>query len=164
MPDHWIESLATQIRDKDRTAAEDFARAQHNSAVIAEKAKPFFVSLVQSLQDDINALRTALQGDLTASETGLQTLRSCEVKISRARFPWVDATLEHVGEAIKLEYVKAPGVAEDHATLEPKSCTFTFRVTEDDAVYIADMFSAEPANFYEPEELARRIAEMLFTP
>src|SRR5947199_6547491 len=87
----WIESLAGDIKLKNREAAEEYGRDQHNATVIAEKGKAFFVSLLQSLQQDVDALRTSLQGDLTASETGLQTIRACEVKISRARFPWVDA-------------------------------------------------------------------------
>ena len=64
------------------------------------------------LQQNVDALRTRLQGDLTASETGVQTIRACEVKITRARFPWVDATIEHHGDNITLDYAKTPAARE----------------------------------------------------
>ena len=104
----WIDSLADDIKPKNHEAAENYGRDQHYAAVIAEKGKPFFVLSPAVLQQNIDALRTRLQGDLTASETGVQTVRACEVKISRARFPWVDATVEHHGETITLDYAKTP--------------------------------------------------------
>lgn len=159
----WIESLADDIKSKNHDAAENYNRDQHYAGVIAEKGKPFFVSLLQSLQQDVDALRASLQGDLTASETGVQTVRACELKISRARFPWVEATVEHRGEDISLEYAKAAG-APGNPQQDRKTCIFAFRVAPDDSLYVADTFGAEPAEYKEPEALARRICEILFTP
>jgi hypothetical protein len=73
------------------------------------RGKEFFVALVQYLQENVDALRSQLQGDLTASETRVQTSRADEVKITRSRFPWVDARLTHHGDTITLEYAKGPG-------------------------------------------------------
>ena len=158
----WIDSLAEDIKSKNHDAAENYGRDQHYASVIAEKGKPFFVSLLQCLQQNVDALRTRLQGDSTASETGLQTIRACEVKISRARFPWVDATVEHHGETITLDYAKTPGIPDPQQ--ERKTCTFAFHVTPEDVLYVTDAFGAEHAEYDEPEALARRICETLFTP
>ena len=162
-PQEWIDSLAAEIKQKNREAADDYGRNQHCSAVIAEKGKAFFVSMIQALQQNVDALRLCLQGDLTASETGVQTVRACEVKVSRARFPWVDATIEHNGDNITLDYAKRPGTPGD-PNEDRKSCTFAFRVASDDTLYITDAFAADPASYSEPEALARRITETLFAP
>lgn len=162
MDQEWIEQIAGEIKRKNQEAAENFNRSQHAAAVIAEKGKPFFVSMVQSLQQNVDSLRTKLQGDITAAETGLQTVRACEVKVTRARFPWVDATLEHHGETITLDYAKNAGTAGDNQ--ERKQNTYTFRVGPEDTVYVQDSFGAEHAAFWEPETLAQCITEILFKP
>jgi hypothetical protein len=159
----WIDSLAEEIRQKNHQAAEEYGQSQHYAAVIAEKGKAFFVAVIQSLQQNVDALRASLQGDLTASETGVQTVRACEVKITRARFPWVDATLEHNGDNITLDYAKTPGTPGD-PNQDRKNCTFAFRVSPDDTLYVTDAFAAEPADYNDPESLARRITEVLFAP
>lgn len=163
MAQEWIESLAVEIKRKNHEAAENYGRQQHYAAVIEEKAKPFFVSLVQCLQQNVDALRSQLQGDLTAAETGVQTVRACEVKISRARFPWVDATLEHTGDIIKLDYAKTAGTPGDPEQ-NRKTETYSFRVAPDDTLSISEAFAAQPAEYREPEQLAQHIAELLFAP
>lgn len=163
MAQEWIEQIAADIKRKNEQAAEDFARAQHAATVVAEKGKQFFMSMVQSLQQNVDALRAQLQGDPTASETGLQSVRACEVRLTRARFPWVEATLEHQGETITLDYAKTAGAAAD-TNQDRKQCIFAFRVTAGDTLYVQDAFAAEHAEFQQPEDLARRITEILFTP
>lgn len=163
MPQEWIDALAEDIKAKNHEAADNYGRQQHYAGVIADKGKPFFVSLVQSLQQNVDALRSRLQGDLTAAETGVQTIRACEVKITRARFPWVDATVEHNGETITLDYAKTSGTPGDPEQ-NRKTLTYEFRVDPDDTLYIADAFAAEPADYKDPDTLARRITEVLFAP
>lgn len=162
MTHEWIEQIAAEIKRKNAEAAETFSREQHAAAVIAEKGKPFFVSTVQSLQQNVDSLRAQLQGDITASDIGMQTVRACEVKVTRARFPCVDATLEHHGETITLDYAKAPGTSVEQA--ERKQSTYTFRVGPEDTVYVQDAFAAEHAAFRDPESLAQHLTELLFTP
>ena len=163
MPEEWIEALAGDIKQKNHDAAEEYGRQQHYAGVIEEKAKPFFVSLVQSLQQDVDALRTQLQGDLTASEMGVQTIRACEVKIARARFPWVDASVEHSGDVITLDYAKTVGTPGD-PNQDRKTHTYAFRVTPEDVLYITDAFGAEPVDYDDPASLAQHIVELLFAP
>ncbi|MDP9038246.1 MAG: hypothetical protein M3O02_03095 [Acidobacteriota bacterium] len=163
MAQEWIEQLAGEIKQKNQQPAEEFGRAQHAATVVAEKGKQFFVTMVQALQHNVDALRSQLQGDLTAAETGLQTVRACEVKVTRARFPWVDATIEHHGDTITLDYAKGSGTAAE-GTPERKQCTYTFRVTPEDCLYVRDAFAVEHAEYDQPDSLARRITELLFTP
>ena len=97
MATEWIEKLAEEIKQKNHEAAAEYGRAQHYAGIVSARGKEFFVALVQCLQENVDALRSQLQGDLTASETRVQTSRADEVKITRSRFPWVDARLTHHG-------------------------------------------------------------------
>lgn len=161
MATEWIEKLADEIKQKNHKAAEDYGRAQHYAGIIAERGKGFFVALVQCLREDVDALRSQLQGDLTAAETQVQTSRADEVKIARSRFPWVDALLTHHDDTITLDYAKGPGVEGD-----PKMGrvvrAFSFEVGTDDGLFVRDAFAEPGREYKQPEELARRIMEMLF--
>lgn len=161
MAKEWIDDLAQDIKQRNRDAAQEYGRAQHYSGIISAAGKEFFVSLVSSLQDNVGALRNQLQGDPVSADTALQTIQVNEVKITRARFPWVDARLIHRDDTIALDYAKALGLAGDPA-LDRKARIFTFRVAADDTPFVEDAF-AEPAQQYRrPEDLARHITEILF--
>jgi hypothetical protein len=161
MAKEWIEDLAQGIKEKDREAAQDYGRAQHYAGIVSTLGKKFFISLVLCLQENVDTLRSRLQGDPTSAGMALQTIKVDEVAITRERFPWVDARLTHSGETIALDYAKGPGVAGD-AKLDRKTRRFAFLVAPDDSLYVEDAF-ADPARQYrQPEELARQITEMLF--
>jgi hypothetical protein len=162
MAKEWIEKLAQDIKQKNHEAAEDYGRAQHYEGIVAAQGKEFFVALVLALQEDVDALRSQLQGDLTSSETRVQTTKADEVKVTRSRFPWVDARLTHHGDTISLDYAKGAGLAGD-AGLDRKTATFTFRVAPDDVLSVEDAFADRPQSYPHPEDLARRIAELLFS-
>ena len=168
MAQEWIDSIAQQIKEKNREAAEDYGRSEHYAGIIADKGKPFFMSLVQQLQQNVDGLRSCLQGDATAADTTVETVRACEVKLTRSRFPWVDARVEHHGENITLDYAKTAGAkpagTNGGATMDRKTCTYAFRVSPDDTLYVEEAFAAEPGQYTQPEELARRITEILFAP
>jgi hypothetical protein len=156
MAKEWIEHLAQDIKQRNHEAAEEYGRAQHYAGIIDSEGKAFFVA-----QEDVAALRAQLQGDLTSSETAVQPVKAGEVKITRSRFPWVDARLTHQGETITLDYAKTPGVAAD-PTLDRKTCAVAFKVAPDDTLSVEDAFAPQPRQYRQPEELARRITEILF--
>ena len=110
MAKEWIEQLAEGIKQRSHEAAEQYGRAQHYAGIVSAQGKEFFVALVQALQENVDGLRAQLQGDPASSETRVQTSKADEVKITRSRFPWVDARLTHHEETIALEYAKGPGV------------------------------------------------------
>ena len=163
MPTEWIEKLADDIKQKNHEAAAEYGRAQHYAGIVSTRGKEFFFALVQALQEDVDALRSRLQGDLTASETRVQTSRPDEVKITRSRFPWVDARLIHHDDTITLDYAKGLGVA---GTLKPESVirAFSLQVAPDDTLFVCDAFADPGREYKQPAELARRITEMLFSP
>jgi hypothetical protein len=165
MAQAWIEQLADNIKQKNHEAAEDYGRAQHYTGIIATRGKEFFVALVLSLQEKVESLRTRLQGDLTSSETRVQTTRADEVKIARARFPWIDARLTHREATITLDYVKGPGLEGD-PKLDRKTSSFAFQVGPGDTLYVEDTFpspdTAPPNRYPTPADLARHITEILF--
>jgi hypothetical protein len=161
MAKDWIETLAEDIRRRNRDAALEYGRAQHFAGIISAQGKQYFVALVLCLQDDIETLRRQLQGDAVASDTALQTIKPDEVRITRARFPWVDARLIHQDETITLDYAKGPGSEEDPA-LDRKTRSFAFHVGSDGTVVVQDAFAEPSQNYRKPEELARSIVELLF--
>jgi hypothetical protein len=161
MAKEWIESLAQGIKQRNHEAAEDYGRAQHYAGVISGRGKEFFVALVTCLQENVDGLRSQLQGDLTSSETRVQTTKADEVKITRMRFPWIDAHLTYHDDTIKLDYAKSPGLAGDPA-LDRKMASFVFRVAPDDTLSVEDAFVDPPRSYAKPEDLGRHITELLF--
>jgi hypothetical protein len=161
MTEAWIEDLAQDIKAKNRDAAQDYGRAQHFAGIVAERGKGYFVALVSCLQENVDALRRRLQGDPTSADTTFQTIRPDEIKITRARFPWVDAHIAHRDDTIALDYAKGLGTAGD-PQLDRKTRSFVFRVAPDDALFAEEAFAAQPRSYPKPEELARHITELLF--
>jgi hypothetical protein len=161
MAKDWIETLAEDMRQRNRDAAVEYGRAQHFAGIISAQGKEYFVALVLCLQEDIDALRRQLQGDAVASETVLESVKPDEVRIKRARFPWVDARLIHQDETITLDYAKGRGSEGDPA-LDRKTRSFAFQVASDDTVFVQDAFTEPPRRYTRPEELARSIVELLF--
>ena len=162
MAKEWIEQLAQDIKQRNHQAAEDYGRSQHYSGIISNQGKEFFVALVQCLQENVDAIRSQLQGDLTSSETRVQTSKADEVKITRSRFPWIDARLTHHDDTLTLDYATAPGQMGD-LTVARKTATFAFKVAPDDTLSIQDAFADPPHSYPKPEDLARRITELLFS-
>jgi len=165
MAKEWIEQLAEGIKQRNHEAAEEYGRAQHYAGIVSAQGKEFFVALLQALQENVDALRAQLQGDPASSETRVQTSKADEVKITRSRFPWVDARLTHHEETIALEYAKGPGVKAAGVVgdaPERQTASFAFRVAADDTLSVEDAFAEPPRIYATPEELARKITEMLF--
>jgi len=161
MAEAWIENLAEDIKQRNRTAAEENGRAQHCDGIIADQGKSFFIALVRCLQENVDVLRRQLQGDLVSADTSLETIKPDEVKIARARFPWVDARLIHREDTIVLDYAKGLGVAGDPET-DRKTQTYAFQVAPDETLFAQDAFDEPPQRYTQPEELARHITEVLF--
>jgi hypothetical protein len=162
MPKEWIANLAQEIKQKNHEAAEKYGRDQHYAGIISTAGKEFFVSLTRCLQENVDAIRHQLQGDSTAAEMAVETVRADELRIARARFPWVDARLTHHEDRITLDYAKDPGLAGD-AKLDRKTQTYAFKVGADDGLYVEDAFADQPGRYEKPEELAQHITELLFS-
>lgn len=161
MAKEWIDKLADDIRSKNREAAEEFGRKQHYAELIASRGQQFFLALVDTLQQDVNALRSRLQGDPTAADMQVQPLGADEVKITRERFPWVDANLRRADGTITLEYAKRPGLNGDPSQ-DRKTCAFAYQVSPDEKLYLEEAFAGEAQRYDTPEDLARHITELLF--
>jgi hypothetical protein len=161
MGKEWIENLAQDIRQKGHEAAEDYGREQHKEGIVAKSGHLFFASFVTCLEDDVNEIKRHLQGDVTASETTFQTINPNEVKLTRSRFPWFDASITHRDSTIVLDYAKGLGIAGD-PTLDRQAAHFTFHVAPDDTLSIQQSFGDNPRQFHQPEDLARHVTELLF--
>ena len=128
MAEEWIEKLTQDIKQKDHEAAEDwYGTAQHYAGIISDLGKGFFLALAQCLTDNVEALRRGLQGDVTAAETGVQTIKAegGDQNHAGARFPWVDARVVHNLDTITLDYARGPGVAGD-PNIDRTTRTFAF--------------------------------------
>jgi hypothetical protein len=161
MAKEWIENLAQGIKQKNHEAAEKYGRDQHYAGIISTAGKEFFMDLARCLQENVDAIRRQLQGDSTAAEMGVETIRADEIRITRARFPWVDARLTHHEDRITLDYAKDPG-AQGDPKLDRKVCTYAFQVGPEDNLFIQDAFADQPNRYVKAEELAQHITELLF--
>ena len=161
MAKEWIANLAQDIKQKSHEAAEQYGRSQHQAGIITTQGKPFFAAFISCLEEDVAEIKRQLQGDVTASETIIQTTGLTEVKLTRSRFPWFDARITHHDPTITLDYAKGLGIAGD-PSIDRKSRNFAFQVTDDDALYVQDAFDDNPKRFHQPEDLARHILQILF--
>ena len=164
MAKEWIESLAQEIRQKNHEVAEEFGRAQHQSDVISVQGRLFFHDVVRALEDNFTQMRKMLQGDSTAAETGIMTTGATQAHLTRARFPWFDGHLEHKDPNVTFEYAKELGVPGDPALAERKLLVFAFQVDGADKLTAQDAFGDQPATYATPDDLARKITEILFAP
>ena len=73
MAKEWIENIATEIKQKNREAAEEFGRQQHQADVIGVQGRVFFADMVRSLEDNFTQIRRQLQGDPTSAEIAILT-------------------------------------------------------------------------------------------
>ena len=91
----------------------------------------------------------------------MQTTRPGELRITRERFPWVDANVIHRDETITVDYARSSGLPAD-PQLGRQSRVFTMRAAPDDTLYAEEGFGDRPARYESPEDLARAILELLF--
>ena len=157
----WIDRLAEDIREKNREAAQAYGRDQHFADVVDRLGTEFFVRFATRLEQDVDALRRRLQGDVTSSETVVQSGKAGELRITRERFPWVDAVVTHRDDTILVDYAKGAGLAGD-PMLDRQSRAFALRADADDRVYAEGAFGDRPQRYESPEELARSVMELLF--
>jgi len=163
MAKEWIENLATEIKQKNREAAEEFGRQQHQADIIGTQGRIFFGDMVRSLEDNFTQIRRQLQGDPTSAEIAVLTSGATQVRLTRSRFPWFDAHILHEDKAITLEYAKDLGVVGDPTLADKKTLVFEFRVSPEDKLWVEDAFGDIPQKYVTPDELAQRITEILFT-
>jgi hypothetical protein len=161
MDKEWIANLAQNIKQKSHEAAEDYGRSQHQAGIISSQGRQFFSTVVLCLEENVTEIKRQLQGDVTASDTTFQANGPSEIRLTRSRFPWFDAAINHRDSIIVLDYAKGLGVAGD-PSLDRKSSHFDFHVDADDTLSIQEAFSDNPKQFHEPAELARHIIQLLF--
>jgi len=106
MGKEWIEQLAGGLKEKGRDAAESYGREQHRAGIIDVEGKVFFMAVVAALEQDFTELRGQLQGSAISCETSIVRTGPAEVKLTRSRFPWFNATLKHDGPKVTLDYAK----------------------------------------------------------
>jgi hypothetical protein len=161
----WIEQLAADIKEKDREAANAYGREQHRLGVVSAKGHAFFAVVAQELEGTFSEIKAQLQGDVTSSETSIETNGVNQVMMSRSRFPWFDAVLKYEQSTIVLDYAQGKGVAVDPkiaGKTERQVTVYTFAVTPEDVLLVEEGFGEHPKRFAEPEDLARHITEILF--
>jgi hypothetical protein len=162
MAKEWIEQLAQEIKEKNREAAEEFGRQQHQNDIIETQGRIFFTDMVRALEDNFTQIRRLLQGDPTSAEIATATTGATQVRLTRARFPWFDAHITHQDGRMTLEYAKEKGVVGDETLAEKKTLIFDFKVGADDKLWVEDAFGDTPRKYAAPDELAERITEILF--
>jgi hypothetical protein len=159
----WIERLAAMIKERNRDAANAYGGEQHRLGVVQAKGYEFFAVLAQELEVNFSEIQAQLQGDVTSSETSIETNGVNQVMMARSRFPWFDAVLKYEQSTIVLDYAQGKGVGGDPKSMAERRVTvFTFAVTEADVLWVEEGFGEHPKRFAQPEDLARHIMEILF--
>ncbi len=164
MTQDWIAALAQDIKQKNHEAAEEYGRAQHRASIVAHGGPAFFAELVTCVQQDVAELRSELQGDVTSADIAVQAVSFLQLKLTRSRFPWVDAQLTYQDSGIILQFAKGIGTPAD-PSLTPDRITrnFTLVANPDDTLHAEDTFAEPPIQYPHPQDLARRITEILFS-
>ena len=163
MAKEWIENLATEIKQQNREAAEEFGRQQHQADVIATLGRVFFADVVRGLEDNFTQIRRQLQGDPASADIAVQTTGSTQARLTRTRFPWFDGHITHEDGKITLDYQKDAGVVNDPTLVEKKTAIFDFHISPQDTIWVEDAFGDMPRKYETPDDLAQRITEILFT-
>ena len=158
----WIDTLAEDLKQQGREAAEAYGRDQHRAGIIAAQSPAFFTALTLCLEDDFAAIRARLQGSAIASETVVERKAPMELHLTRARFPWFDATLKHTKETLVLDFAKERGTA-PNLTSTRQSAHLTFQIDAHDRLCLIESFADTPRSFSAPEDLSRHVVEVLFT-
>ncbi len=162
MAKEWIENLAAEIKQKNREAAEEFGRQQHQADVISSQGRVFFADMVRNLEDNFTQIRRQLQGDPTSAEIAILTTGSTQVRLTRTRFPWFDAHMTHEDGKITLEYAQDRGIVADPTLADKKTLVFEFHISPEDKLWVEDAFGDTPQKYETPDDLAQRITEILF--
>jgi len=162
MAKEWIENLATEIKQKNREAAEEFGRQQHQADVIGSQGRTFFADMVRSLEDNFTQIRRQLQGDPTSAEIAILTTGSTQVRLTRTRFPWFDAHITHEDGKITLEFARDRGIVADPTLVDKTTLVFDFHISPEDKLWVEDAFGDTPQKYETPDDLAQRITEILF--
>ncbi len=165
MGKEWIEKLAEDLRERGSEAAEQYGREQHRAGIVTAEGKVFFTALVLSLEQDLGEIRSQLQGSSVSSETYMDKDGPATIRLTRTRFPWFDATLQHTGEDVVLDYAQGRGVRGEQnltTSVDRKTVHFAFQVDVRDRLSIAESFGDNPHRFDQPEALARYLVELLF--
>ncbi len=158
----WIESLTQDIKQKNREAAEEFGRGQHRDDIISAQGRIFFSDMVRSLEDNFTQIRRQLQGDPTSAEIGILATGATQAHLTRSRFPWFDAHIAHHEQKITLDYAKDLGIPGDPKLVERKTLIFDFHVDSEDKLSVQDAFGDMPKAYTTPDDLARKVTEILF--
>jgi hypothetical protein len=163
MSKEWIGQLAAEIKEKDREAASAYGLQQHRLEIMQAQGHGFFAAVAAELEGNFAEIKAELQGDVTACETSIERDGGRQVMLSRSRFPWFDAVLRYEQETMVLDYAQGKGVGGAvQTTAERRVTVFPFTVTEEDRLLVEEGLGEQPRRYREPEELARRIMEMLF--
>ncbi len=162
MAKEWIETLTGEIKERHREVAAEFSREQHRADVIAVQGRIFFSDMVRALDDNFTQIKKLLQGDATSADIAMVSTGTTQVHLTRSRFPWFDAHLGHEKEEITLDYAKDVGISADPATAERKMVVFDIHVSPEDKLTFEDKSTESVQIFDAPEDLARRVTEILF--
>ncbi len=158
----WIENLTQEIKQKNREAAEEFGRAQHQADIIGAQGRIFFGDMLRSLEDNFTQIRRQLQGDPTSAEVGILTTGATAAHLTRSRFPWFDAHIALHEHTIAMEYAKEFGIPVDPKLVERKTLLFDFHVDPEDKLSVQDAFGDMPKSYTTADDLARKVTEILF--
>jgi len=157
MTEEWLETLATQIKDRERNGAEEAARARFRTQLLGQRGPVFWKSFSDSLQQHITNLRNLLEGDVTLTEGPLSfafDMTTLEISFAKAAFPTVqfNATPRFDRGMAEITYLAAG------QKTEPLSMSCQMEISNDGRVTMR----LEGKNFTNPAAVSTFVMGKLF--
>jgi hypothetical protein len=159
LSDDVVSKITSRIRQADEEAALRDKLQLHRAELIAARAPIFFQDVVTRLQQNLNRLVARLDFGSTGIQTTLNQSSATSIAITRARHPFVNATVELkiAGQMILASWRKAN--PDPTAGVQTSSITFTLKVDADDNVIVC----TSEETFFTGIELAGHLTELFFS-
>lgn len=163
MAEDWLKRLAGEIKEKDHTAAEEKARADHELVLIKEHGSVLWRSFTDFLIKYVGDMKADLHEDITLQEGPLDIRvepKSGKIDINKEAFPYVSfmAAPQYPQRIAQVFYAvfnpKAPAGSHSNTVMPCR-----FEVNPQNRVYL--QLDGKP--FHEANEAAKYIMEKLFT-
>jgi hypothetical protein len=163
MAEDWIKTLADRIKEIDGGAAAAEQERSRCTDLIRSCGPSFFEALLTAVDGYARALLEVLGKDVTAGSISLAR-QGDSVTLTRPAFPYFEGrlSLDLSGQAIKLSYFKENPKRTNIPLVEVRQA-FRFTAGVVDMLAVESDSAVQPLRFESPAELAKHVAQALFS-